>query len=398
LRKLTLGLLVVSMLAVTTFATSVTVTKTNLQTKYGLLQNVYYETASGPGSTNPGTNTALAPSGSSGSYSVAAGTIAYLWSPSFSSATSIPAGKFTFDLYAVASPVTFTLDGTGSAASGGGATIVLTLTTANPNDVLYLSVVESGGFTVNTVVSSPVLTWTQRASVLFSTTRHLETWYAVWSSSGSITLTVTMSGGTNAAGVAFGITGANTASPFDSGAGIPGSASGAAGTSASATISTTNYNDFIIGALGLQGVPALTHGTGFTTILTQAATTRETSDEYQVVTSAQTNLAVGYTWTGAQDWAMVADAVVAASQPMTINVRTTTSTGVLSSTLVSSTSTTAVLSTKSGTSSVFSITAGTVPSGGYIEVILTAPSAATITIYWGSGQPTNFQLPRVLLT
>jgi len=157
----------------------------------------------------------------------------------------------------------------------------------------------------------------------------------------------------------------------------------------------------IIGALGVQGNPTLNTGTGFTLVLTQAAGTGgnaiEGSDEYQIVSATQTNLAVGYSWSGTQDWGIITDAIVAAT-PATIALRTTDSSGTLVSTLLTTSNTNPILATKTQIITVFSISSGSIPAGGYLEVILTAPSGASITVYWGVGQPTNFQVPRVVLT
>ena len=197
------------------------------------------------------------------------------------------------------------LDGSASTSTSG-SSMTISLTTSKPNDLLYISVVESQGYTVSGITSSPSLTWTQRASVPFSSSRHLETWYAVWPSSGTITITITLTGSSNAAAVAFGVSGADTASPFD---GTPRTATGSS-TSPSVTISTSNPNDFIIGALGVQNTPTLTTGSGFTLIKTQTAgTSRETSDEYQIVSTTQSNLPVGYSLSSSQDWAMIADVI-----------------------------------------------------------------------------------------
>lgn len=392
--------IIFAMIIVSSYATSVSVTITNLQAKSGLLQNVYFETVSGPASTTPATNTALTTSGSSGSYSIASGTSGYLWSPSFSSATSVPLSRLTFDVWASISSTNIGLDGSASAAASG-TTITLSLSTTKSPDVLYLSTTEGGSVTVSTVASSPTLTWTQRVSLPFSNNKHAETWYAIWSSSGTISITVTLSGAASGAGVAYGISGANTAAPFDTNAAVPSTASGSAGTAASMTISTSNANDMIIGALGVKGNPTLTTGTGFTLVLTQAAgsggNSLEGSDQYQVVSTTQSNLAVGYSWGGAQDWGIVADAITAAS-PATIALHTTDSSGTLVSTLLATTNTNPIPSVKTQIITVFSISAGSIPAGGYLEVILTAPAGASITVYWGVGQPTNFQVPRVVLT
>ncbi len=391
-----------TLLAVSSYATSVTITNTNLQSKSGILHSIYFETASGPGSTTPATNTALTPSGTSGSYSIASGSSGYLWSPAFASSTTVPSSRMTFDIWASASSVSPPgLDGSASASVSAGTTIAVSLTTTKSNDLLYVSVVDGNSFTVSSITSSPSLTWTQRLSIAFSSSMDLETWYAIWSSSGTITITITLTGSTFGVGVAYGISGANTASPFDTNALIPRSASGTAGTAATVTVSTSSANDFMIGAAGIQGTPALTTGTGFTLVLTQTVGTgsnaRETSDEFQTVSTTQTNLAVGYSWSGLHDWAIVGDAVVGSAQA-SLTLRTTDSAGTLVSTLLSSTNGVPVLATQTQTTIVFSISSGSIPAGGYLEVIITAPSTATITVFWGVGQPTNFQVPRVVLT
>ena len=106
-------LLLTCLLAISSFATPVTVTSTKLQAREGYLTNVYFETASGPGSSTPGTNTAQTPSGTSGSYSVPSGTSGYLWSPQFGSLTTVSAAAWVLDLWAAGTsyyyvPITIT--------------------------------------------------------------------------------------------------------------------------------------------------------------------------------------------------------------------------------------------------------------------------------------------------
>jgi len=108
-----LAIVVLAALAVQSFAATVAVTNTHLQTKYGTLANVYFETSSGPGSSTPGTNTALIPPGTSGSYSIPQATSGYLWSPQFTGATTVSAGNWVFDFWAASAaysyvPVTLT--------------------------------------------------------------------------------------------------------------------------------------------------------------------------------------------------------------------------------------------------------------------------------------------------
>jgi len=106
-------ILLTCLLFISSFATPVTVTSTRLQALGGYLTNVYFETASGPGTSTPGTNTAQSPSGTSGSYSVPSGTSGYLWSPQFGSSITTSAGMWVLDLWAAGTsydyvPVTIT--------------------------------------------------------------------------------------------------------------------------------------------------------------------------------------------------------------------------------------------------------------------------------------------------
>jgi len=108
------------MLAVPSFAATVAETTKTLQADEGYLTNVYFETASGPGSSTPSTNTALTPSGTSGSYSIASGSSGYLWSPQFGSSTTIDAGNWVLNFWTAAtaySYVPITLTNSQSAAT-----------------------------------------------------------------------------------------------------------------------------------------------------------------------------------------------------------------------------------------------------------------------------------------
>jgi len=58
-----------------------------------------------------------------------------------------------------------------------------------------------------------------------------------------------------------------------------------------------------------------------------------------------------------------------------------------------STSTTEVVTSYAGSS-------GTIPANGYVVAVLSLASGATnhCTIYWGSGQQSNFQMPYRILS
>lgn len=85
------------------YASSVNISRTTFQADYGTLTYVYFETSSGPGSSTPGTNTALIPSLGSGSYAVSRGSSAYLWSAPFAQAATVSAGTWVLDLWAAGS-------------------------------------------------------------------------------------------------------------------------------------------------------------------------------------------------------------------------------------------------------------------------------------------------------
>jgi flagellin-like protein len=198
------------------------------------------------------------------------------------------------------------VDGSVSATCDTTSTITMTLTTTNTNDLLYLSIVEGDYRSVISVTSNPSLTWTQRKTQTFSMSRKIETWYAVWPSSGSITITVQLSGSTRGAAVAFGICGANTADPFD---GVAASASGTSNTP-SVTRTTSNSNDLLLGVLGVESSQALTPGTSFSLIKTQVSpwNTREVSDEYRIL-ALSGSYSVGYSYFSSASWAIIGDAI-----------------------------------------------------------------------------------------
>jgi hypothetical protein len=290
----------------------------------------------------------------------------------------------------------------GSASGTGTTTATSTLTTANPYDVIYVVVVIDTG-TINTPRGTGLSFLIRQAALSFSG-GVMATYYAIANSQLSavaITETATGSGAANI--VAFGISGANTASPFDLGVGIPASATG---TSASPTVSiTTTYaNDFIIGAEGDNsrvGLP--TANAPFTLIRAQqdSSPVISAAAEYQIVTANQVGLIVGMTADNSVNgWAMIADAVRKASAfyPLHVTIRSTDSSGTAVSTLLSSTATASVPTTTGQVATIFSIASGSVPASGYLEVIIRAPTRATITINWGTAQLSNFQIAMKVLT
>lgn len=95
----TLFIISATILLIVSYGSAVSITRVSAQTKSGTLIYVYFETISGPSSSTPSTNTAQTPPSSSGSYNIAKGSIGYLWSPRFTSASTVSAGKWVIDLW-----------------------------------------------------------------------------------------------------------------------------------------------------------------------------------------------------------------------------------------------------------------------------------------------------------
>ena len=222
------------------------------------------------------------------------------------------------------------LDGSVLAASSG-AVINLIFSTSSDNDVMIVAVgtKSSGGTPLRTVssISSNVSTssWTKRTSKsqTYATISYqgVEEWYATWTSHGAINVTVTLSGTpTNGGGVAFGISGADTTTIFDSNAGAnPTNASGLSPFDKypSVLINTSNANNMIIGVETDVSAVAATVGSGYTKIQTGAYI----QTEYKIVSATQSNLPVNFTLPFAYPWCIIADAVMQASagQNLTFN-------------------------------------------------------------------------------
>lgn len=330
------------------------------------------------------------------------------------------------------------------------------LITASANDVVYVTVAISNGGsqTVTGVTDSKGLTYAQRGSATDGTAVRVETWYAIAASaltSPGDTITVTVTSATHFTVVAMGISGANTVTPFDPSLSSPVTATGT-GTPATASVSTTFPNDYLIGAVGVGAPPALSAGAGFSSVSSPFAGGNVASMvEGQTVTSPQSSTPASVSWTGAtQGWAMVADAIVAGKPSITVDTSTSapgtsgsttlsrgssillwsppftagsalyqgswvadvwaagasagtltvsafavTSSGGLGPELVSSASTNSISTSETEVKTTVSGAAGSVASNGAILLVLTAPSGgpATFTVYWGTGQTSNFETP-----
>jgi hypothetical protein len=253
--------------------------------------------------------------------------------------------------------------------------------------------------------------------------------------------------------IAFGINGANTASPFDANSALPAKSTGS-GTTQSVAVSTSNPNDYLIGAIAIKPVsgnaPNPTAGTGFTSIQSNNQGSVGGAAESKSVTDVQSGASVSFsTRTTSVTWAMIGDAVKglgtsviddtgfsapgagtsftvtdgqsvflwspiypsattiykgswlldlwassSASDVMRVLFVTIDSSNIITA-LAASGATGTITTSKSEVKTTFSGSQISVPSGGRLLAIITnsAGGAATFTIYWGTGQVTNYQTP-----
>ena len=141
----------------------------------------------------------------------------------------------------------------------------------------------------------------------------------VASSTFSGTITVTTTSSDRFTVIAFGISGANTSSPFDSNSGANPTAFGTSN-APSVTQSTSNSNDMLIDGLAVSQTPGAVNSfpTGFTNIanvLTAGSLSEaEGSSDYDQVSSTTSGDAISYDLSSSSnDWAMLADAIVGTS-------------------------------------------------------------------------------------
>jgi len=223
---------------------------------------------------------------------------------------------------------TLALDGsaTGHFSSTNSGTV--SLTTTQPNDIIVVEVNDEnvGGFSVRTVssVSGGSLTWNSHSDKQITSSPYIDTavYYAVASSAlSSTTITVNLSGNIDDASiVAFGVSGANTASPWDpgpSGHSLPVYASStSSSTPTLSTLYTNNANDMLLGFNGIGYASGNsnteTAGSGYALIQTQRNTggtgSSQAAAEYQIVSATQSAATVAF-GVANSDWTLNGDAI-----------------------------------------------------------------------------------------
>jgi hypothetical protein len=368
-------------------------------------------------------------------------------------ATSTTDAGLTYYQSANAATGALSIDQSGT-STGNSLSLSVPLSATQASELIYVVAEMPYGTSVSRVTDTFSDSFIHRQTAS-STKVTVEAWYgSTGARSGSDTVTVTFSARANVAILVFTVKGANTASPFDPDVGTAPTSSGTGGT-ASVSITTAYPNDILIGAVAVDGQNPTTAGTGFTLIKSAhgGPGSGTVAGDYKVVTTTQTGAAVSFTLGSPPpptDWAIIADAIVEAvpaatadtslASPATSGSQVLTATtsaylwsaayssgetlypGVwtadlwasatasgtllvsayavdssnnIVATLLTTGSTVTVGTSKGESKTTFSMAGGTVPANGRIMVVVTAPAGgpASFTLYWGSGELTNFQTP-----
>jgi len=200
----------------------------------------------------------------------------------------------------------------------------VSLQTSHPNDIIIVFTSETLNQEIYgcrfAVTDTAGLSWTARSNIVYGRADQgdrdeLQEFYAkALGTLSSDTITESISGcGNNYNGLqAFAISGANFSNPFDTNSALPGTGSdGVSGQQAttSATISTSNANDFVFA--GVQhGTPAATAQSGFMLITSDGAH----ATEYRFPNSVLTNYGVIFSFGVSSYWEEIADAIQLSNQ------------------------------------------------------------------------------------
>lgn len=214
--------------------------------------------------------------------------------------------------------MTLAIDGKATTKNAGvsnNGTSVVTLTTTGATDVIYVVAASGNSAVTGASIAGGGLVWTKRVNKGSAAPAIFVFWAVTAAplSSTAITVTVTISSGTATIYLnAFGVSGANTTTPFDTNVGLPVYAGPTSSTTPSASVTTSNGDDMILGAFfDSNGAETYTPGTGFSTI---QIVTNDNYTEQQVVSSLQTALTVGLgnAYSPSATWVVVGDAIQAA--------------------------------------------------------------------------------------
>ena len=213
--------------------------------------------------------------------------------------------------------MTIALDGSAAPNYGPSvSSIAATLTTAQTNDIIIVTVVTNDYSAYRTVssVSGGGLTWARRGTSVQWTDatykNNHEVWWAVAASPlSSVAITATLSASATYATIfAFGVSGADTTTPWDTNGALPASATHLTPTSLpTVNVSTSASKTMILGFESDTDAANCSAGSGYTAIH-DADGSNGFAIEYKVVSATQSALAVNVT-TSVTNWAIIGDAL-----------------------------------------------------------------------------------------
>lgn len=215
-------------------------------------------------------------------------------------------------LWAVPAFAALSIDGSASASSGASTPKTCTLTTTSANDII---IVVTTGNVLSTSVTGGSLSFTNEKQFT-SGSDDTVVWYAVASGTLSSTaLTINFSSATFNAAWCFGVSGANTSSPWDGNAALPVTFTSISSSTPGPSYSTTNANTMVIVAATTGGTGSPSAPTGFTLIGTNTSAFGLAAEEIVSGSQTGTNLSWSNTDSG------VAGIVVALDQAGTVTVK-----------------------------------------------------------------------------
>jgi hypothetical protein len=355
-------------------------------------------------------------------------------------------------------PTAPSIDGSARAYFSSATTGACTLSTGTAGDLIYVAIQILGTNTVSKVNNTgTALTWTQRAAIGNGASVRIETWYAYSSAVFSFqNINVYFASATTFAIVAFGVKNVDPQNFFEDSASTPATGTGAS-TSQAVSVSTSLNNVLLIGTIAVKVAsgtsPSPTVGTGYSVIQSNHLNTLGYAAESAALTTAVSSYPINCsTGVTSVSWAMIGDAVwgpltspsvntaftvpassggislgdgrggylispayprattiytgtyqlnlwasASSSARMEIYLLVTDSSYNILSSVTGKVNTATIPTTKTLVNSTFSGVQVVVPSGGHLVVELWNPSggANSFTVYWGSGQITNFRTPQV---
>lgn len=270
------------------------------------------------------------------------------------------------------------LDGSAKNGCGYVTSCSVSLTTVNPSNVIIVGCdcwPLGGSFSVKDTAGLTFSTRTAQLSI--GGGQFIQTWYAIASTpltSDSISVQTPLTGETWYGVIAFGVSGANLQSPFDTNPSIPkvqANINCPASYPCNTSVSTTNAVDFVFQFGGDTGYTQQTAGAGFTLIQWNSAGLNAYT-QYEITSSRLSSATLSFGTSQGRDFGMITDAL----QPATTSTTSSTTTSSTSTTSSSSSTTSSSSSSATTTTSATSVTTSTMTET--CQVIITMSSGEVI--------------------